>query len=134
MTEVLQLHVGDDVTFHGEDGRWDVRAVTTGGRFAILTQPAEEGVHYTIVDRERYVRGQDNYHGLGYESDDDIAEVLHALQHTEDDTHSNDFCTLPNGTRIGDLCIGQADVSFRDGNHVRLDIFIVNHHHDADHT
>lgn len=83
----IELTVGDRVLFAPYRRRMTVRAVTTGGRFAILTMPfaAQETVIYTVIDFDRGVRGCDNYFGLGYETDEDIAHALAAFQATEDD-------------------------------------------------
>lgn len=113
-----QLRVGDRVRFGATKQRWAVQAVTDQGRFAILTKPfnAQRTVLYTIVDFDRGVRGKDNFHGLGYETPEDIAEALHGLQHTEDDDR----------TCEGDWCIGGVEVSYRSGNHIRLDFVSIN--------
>lgn len=81
------LEVGDRVRFEPYKRAMTVRAVTKGGRFAILTMPfaAQSTVIYTVIDFERSVRGCDNYYGLGYESDEDIESALTAFQATEDD-------------------------------------------------
>lgn len=81
------LSVGDRVFFAPYKRAMTVRAVTTGGRFAILTMPfaAKQTVIYTVIDFERRVRGCDNYYGLGYETDEQVADALAAFQATEDD-------------------------------------------------
>lgn len=82
-----ELSVGDRVRFAPYKRAMTVRAVTTGGRFAILTMPfnPQRTVIYTVIDFERKVRGADNYYGLGYETDEQIADALAAFQATEDD-------------------------------------------------
>jgi len=106
--------VGDKVRLASSKRRWTVRGVTRAGRFVILTQPfnLQHTVLYTVIDFERGVRGKDDHYGLGYESDEDIADALHMFQHAEDES------------RVCDerYCHGAANVSFRSGNHVRLDL------------
>lgn len=86
-SEHPRLAVGDRVRFAPYKRAMTVRAVTTGGRFAILTMPfaAQHTVIYSVIDFERGVRGCDNYYGLGYETEEDIARALEAFQATEDD-------------------------------------------------
>lgn len=81
------LAVGDRVRFAPYKRGMTVRAVTTGGRFAILTMPfpAQNTVIYTVIDFERGVRGCDDHYGLGYETDEQVACALEAFQATEDD-------------------------------------------------
>jgi hypothetical protein len=81
------LAVGDRVRFAPYKRAMTVRAVTTGGRFAILTMPfpPKQTVIYTVIDFKRGVRGCDNHYGLGYETDDQVARALEAFQATEDD-------------------------------------------------
>lgn len=78
--ERVALHVGDRVQFTGETYRvwWTVKAVSTDGRWAILTKPfnARRTVLYTIVDFDDGVRGPDDCAGLGYESDEQIAGAM----------------------------------------------------------
>lgn len=83
----VPLKVGDRVRFAPYRRAMTVRAVTTRGRFAILTMPfpPKQTVIYTVIDFERDVRGCDNYYGLGYETDEDIARALESFQATEDD-------------------------------------------------
>lgn len=82
-----QLAVGDRVRFGPYKRAMTVRAVTTGGRFAILTMPfpPKSTVIYTVIDFERGVRGCDDHYGLGYEDDQQVADALAAFQATEDD-------------------------------------------------
>lgn len=115
-----QLQVGDKVKLAATKRQWTVRAVTNAGRFAILTQPfnLQRTVLYTVIDFDRGVRGRDNYYGLGYETPEDIASALHEFQHTEDGS--------PQCENNDSFCRGGADVSFRSGNHERLDFESVN--------
>jgi hypothetical protein len=116
------LTIGDKVKLSDTVRRWTVRGVTKAGRFAILTQPfnLKRTVLYSVIDFDRGVRGRDNFHGLGYETDEQIVDALHNFQHTEDgDAWTRDQCS-------DEWCRGQADVSFRSGGHVRLDIEAVN--------
>lgn len=85
--DVGSLAVGDRVLFAPYKRAMTVRATTTAGRFAILTMPfaAKHTVIYTVIDFERRVRGCDNYYGLGYETDEQVADALVAFQATEDD-------------------------------------------------
>jgi hypothetical protein len=84
MTEALK--VGDRVRLAEFKQAFTVRAATTGGRFVILTKPfaAQGTVIYTVIDFEQNIRGRDNYYGMGYETDEDIADALEAFQATED--------------------------------------------------
>ena len=120
--EVVALAVGDRVKFAEEKQRYTVRGVTRGGRFAICTKPFNplRTVLYSVVDFQRGVRGKDNYYGLGYESDADVAAALHQFQHTEND----DPPDLTNACESADgfWCHGGADVSFRTANHITLRI------------
>lgn len=81
------LRVGDRVRFTPYKRAMTVRAVTTRGRFAILTMPfpPRSTVIYTVIDFERGVRGCDDHYGLGYEGDEQVAAALEAFQATEDD-------------------------------------------------
>lgn len=78
--ERVELHVGDRVRFEGETYRvwWTVRAVSTDGRWAILTKPhnVAQTVLYTVVDFDDGVRGPDNYGSLGYESPEEIERAM----------------------------------------------------------
>lgn len=86
MSERIRLKVGDRVRFTPYKRSMTVQAVTTGGRFAILTQPfaAKKTVIYTVIDFERGVRGCDNHYGVGYETPEDIANALEGFQNHED--------------------------------------------------
>lgn len=108
------LAVGQKVRFERTKTAWTVRAVTKSGRFVILTQPfnLQRTVSYTVIDFDRGVRGVDNYYGLGYETDEEIADALHEFQHTEDDDDRTDDCPR-------EYCRHGAEVSCR--NHIRLD-------------
>lgn len=116
------LSVGDKVQLADTVQRWTVRGVTTAGRFAILTKPfnLQRTVLYSVIDFDRGVRGRDNFYGLGYETDEQVADALHNFQHEEDGTAwAVDTCP-------GDWCRGGAEVSHRSSGHVRLDIQAVN--------
>jgi hypothetical protein len=118
------LAAGDQAKLRNGVRRWTVRGVTTAGRFVILTQPfnLQRTVLYTIVDFDWGIRGRDNFYGLGYETDGQVAAALHEFQHTE-----------AGDTRVGtrdcpgqEFCRGGAEVSHRSGNHVRLDFESIN--------
>lgn len=116
------LMVGDKVKLADTVQKWTVRGVTKAGRFAILTKPfnLRRTVLYSVIDFDRGVRGRDNFYGLGYETDEQVADALHNFQHEEDGTAwAPDPCA-------DDWCRGSAEVSSRSGNHVRLDILSVN--------
>ena len=119
------LAADDKVKFRNGVRRWTVRGATRAGRFVILTQPfnLKRTVLYTVVDFDRGVRGRDNYYGMGYESDDQVAYALHEFQHTEtgEACRTTDGCAHPHG-----FCRGGAEVSHRSGNHVRLDFESIN--------
>lgn len=116
VTTPPRLQVGDRVKFAEEKQRYTVRAVTRAGRFAICTKPfnLERTVLYSVVDFDRGVRGTDNYYGLGYESDVQVAEALHEFQHTEDNMSACD-------TEVH-FCRGGAEVSKRAHNYIDLQI------------
>ena len=116
--------MGDKVKFAGERQRWDVRAVTRGGRFVILTKPfnLRHTVLYTVVDFDRGVRGKDDRYGLGYEIVDDIARALHSFQRSEDGAEWDDAIACEHAGR----CSVRAEVSHRSANHIRLDFQSVN--------
>jgi hypothetical protein len=68
------------IKFHGESGRYTVRACNQ--RFAICTKPfnLRHTVLYTIVDYERDIRGTENLiFGLGFETDDQCSAALARL-------------------------------------------------------
>lgn len=117
----VPFKVGDKVNLSTTKRAWTVRGVTTGGRFVILTQPfnPRRAVLYTVVDFDRGVRGKDDHYGLGYESDEQVADALACFQRTEDGYR------LPDGSTLGADDV-RADVSFRSGNHVRLDFTAIN--------
>ena len=79
------LIAGQKVKFDDEKRfNWTVRAVRE--QFAILTSSG----HYTIIDFERGLRGPDDHHGIGYETDEQIDNAMRSLfgegdldQHTE---------------------------------------------------
>lgn len=121
-----RLEVDDRVNLADSKRAWTVRGVTRGGRFVILTQPfnLKRTVLYSVIDFDRGVRGKDNCYGLGYETDDQVADALHQFQHTENDDlpigqHARPDCD-------DEWCAGSAEVSFRSGNHVRLDMTAIN--------
>ncbi|MFI5436100.1 hypothetical protein ACHMZP_31335 [Rhodococcus baikonurensis] len=68
-------------SFQPADLWWTVRAVSDDHQFVILTRPNPEGegVHYTVIDNNRGVRGPASVWGNGYETDDQIARSLHDL-------------------------------------------------------
>lgn len=73
MTDLkIHLSVGDKVKFAEEKQRYSVRAVSSDGRWAVCTKPFNplHTVLYTVVDLEDQVRGRDDCHGLGYETDE----------------------------------------------------------------
>lgn len=78
--ERVELAVGNHVRFiRDHDGPFEVRAISSDGRWVILTRPydgPEASVIYTVLDFDSGVRGADNYGGLGYETDEQIAEAL----------------------------------------------------------
>jgi hypothetical protein len=113
-----RLAVGDRVKAAAEKQRWTVRGVTSGGRFAILTKPfnLRHTVLYSVIDFERGVRGRDNYYGLGYETDEDIAYALGCFQRTEDGT--------PRTAHVLDAGNQAAEVSRR--HYIRLDLQAIN--------
>lgn len=123
-----QMTVGDKVKFANTRHPWTVRAVTRAGRFAILTKPfnLRRTVLYTVVDFDRGVRGVDDHYGLGYETDDQITAALAMFQATEDDLARK----AAEEARAAGLnswpSVACADVSFRSGNHVRIDFQSIN--------
>jgi hypothetical protein len=90
----VAVHVGDEVLFHAERCPFTARAVSSDGRWVICTRPVddqdraevgEDGartvpddatVIYTVIDFDDGVRGTDNYGGLGYETEQEIADAL----------------------------------------------------------
>lgn len=78
MTQHIQLRLGDRLGFADEKRTYTVRAVSVDGRWAICTKPfnAMHTVLYTVIDFAAGVRGPDNCHGLGYETDEQCAEAL----------------------------------------------------------
>lgn len=76
----VALAVGDRLEFEGEHRRvrWTVRAVSTDGRWVICTVPfnVRRTVLYTVLDFDDGVRGPDDCWGLGYETDEQIAEAM----------------------------------------------------------
>lgn len=76
-----KLEVGQKVKFDKEKYfRWTVRAVREP--FAILTTAGNRG-YYCIVDMVKDVRGPDNCYGVGYETDEQIAEAMDRLHDDE---------------------------------------------------
>lgn len=79
------LSVGQKVKFDDEKRfNWIVRAVRE--QFAILTSSS----HYTIIDFKKRIRGPDDHHGIGYQTDEQIENSMRSLfgegdlnQHTE---------------------------------------------------
>lgn len=115
--------VGDKVKLADTKQRWTVKGVTAAGRFVILTKPfnPKPSVLYTVIDFDRGVRGRDDMYGIGYDTDDKMAAAVHMFQHTEDADGAKALNLCDE-----DRCFGQPEVSFRSGNHVRLDIEHVN--------
>lgn len=76
--ERIALNVGDKIRFKGERQRYTVRAVSQDGRWAICAKPfnLQQTVLYTVIDFDSGVRGPDNYGGVGYEDDEQIAAAL----------------------------------------------------------
>lgn len=74
----VALSVGNRIKFAGEKQRYTVRAVSADGRWVICTKPfnARRTVIYTVVDFDSGVRGPDNFHGLGYETEAEIAAAM----------------------------------------------------------
>lgn len=98
--EWLLLSPGELLHFgaFGEQS-WEVRAVSSDWRFVICTyQPPDDVIYYTVIDQQRGVRGADNFHSLGYETPEEIASAMSMFES------------------------GEAEVSWRSGNHVLLDI------------
>ena len=64
------LAVGDRVWFVEERLAYTVQAVSPDGRWVAATKPfaARRTVLYTVIDRDRQVRGRDDHFGLGYET------------------------------------------------------------------
>jgi hypothetical protein len=114
-----KLTNGDRVRFAAEAQRWTVRAVTAGGRFAILTKPfnLQRTVLYSVVDFKRGVRGRDDHYGLGYETDEQVAAALEMFQVTE---------TREDGKAGRWDSASGADVSYRTANHMPLDFLTIN--------
>lgn len=119
------LAVGDKVRFAPYRRAMTVRAVTTSGRFVILTMPfpLKKTVLYTVIDFERNVRGTDDHYGLGYETDDQIAAALEAFQATEDDLNGKAIREAKARGETSCPYILAANVSRR--NYVQLDIVAV---------
>lgn len=69
--------VGQQVKFEEEGKWWTVRAVQD--EYAIL----KSGKYYTIVDTIEQIRGPDDCYGVGYETDEEIADAMRRL--TDDD-------------------------------------------------
>jgi hypothetical protein len=114
-----KLIKGDRVRFAAFAQRWTVRAVTNGGRFAILTKTfnPQRTVLYTVIDFKRGVRGKDDHYGLGYETDELVAEALAMFQVTEDREADKEGRWQ---TASG------ADVSYRAANYIDLDMQAIN--------
>ena len=77
--EPAELHVGNSVQFAESKRWWRVRALAD--RFVILTSPfnLQRTVIYSIIDWERGVRGPDDHYGVGYETEQEIADALARL-------------------------------------------------------
>lgn len=77
--EPVPLIVGDSVQFAESKRWWKVRAVSE--RFVIVTSPfnLRHAVLYSVLDWERGVRGPDDHYGVGYETDEEIADALRRL-------------------------------------------------------
>lgn len=76
-SEAEKLAVGDRVWLAGTRRAWNVRARTE--RYVICTQPfnLKRTVLYTVIDLALGIRGTDNYGGLGYDTDEEIARAAH---------------------------------------------------------
>lgn len=76
------LSVGDKIKFCGEKRPYKVRAVSSDGRYAICTKPFNltHDVQYTVIDWEEGVRGVDNYYGLGYNTDEEVARAMERFE------------------------------------------------------
>lgn len=125
---VIVLKKGDKVKLAAQKQQWTVRGVTERGRFAILTKPfnLKHTVLYTVIDFERGVRGRDNCHGLGYETDEQIADALEAFQATEDDLSGQRAHLAAERGETSWPSVFSAEVSHRTANYLNLDIVSVN--------
>lgn len=80
LRSVNSYKVGDRIRFAEEKQAYTVRA--RSDRYLICTKPfnARRTVLYCIVDFERMERGPDNrIFGMGYETDEDIADRFREL-------------------------------------------------------
>lgn len=79
----VPMSVGDSVQFEESRRWWRVRAKST--RYVVLTSPfnLRSTVLYSVIDWERGVRGPDDHYGVGYETDDEIADALRRLRRGE---------------------------------------------------
>lgn len=91
------LAVGDRVWFVEERLPYTVQAVSPDGRWAALTKPfaARRTVLYTVLDRDRMVRGRDDrLFGLGYETRE-ACEAMIAMFTDGDAEHSHRYPPIP---------------------------------------
>lgn len=71
----------DSCTTDRRHASWTVRAISRSGRFVCCTREHQaEGPQYTVLDLQRGIRGTDNFHGLGYETDDECSEALECFE------------------------------------------------------
>lgn len=81
MIDAINPPVGGKIKFQSEARPYTVRARSE--RFLICTKPfnIRHTTVYTIVDRERQVRGRENLiFGMGFETDDECMEALVRLE------------------------------------------------------
>lgn len=86
------MEAGDKVWFAEEKLPYTVKAVSGDGRWAVCTKPfaARRTVIYTVVDFREQVRGRDNFHGLGYETDEQCRDAV-AMFEAGDAEHSHRY-------------------------------------------
>jgi hypothetical protein len=92
MTDLL----GNRIWFEEERNPYTIKAVSRGGRWAVCTKPfaARSTVVYTVVDFQLGLRGRDDHHGLGYETDEDCRAAL-AMFEAGDAEHSHRYPPIP---------------------------------------
>lgn len=89
--------VGEKWDFGDEDEPtvWEIKAINA--RFAIMTAMCEEGLCYSIIDRERMVRGPHNliFNFYHVETQEGIDELMRALVLGECEVSRRTSRTLP---------------------------------------